>query len=623
MELQGAAAVRPSEVTRLHRWASAASRWVRDRLGRRRASWEVAGLALIVLFPTLWSGLAIDDLFQRFVVEGKLSTLDQRLDLFDVVSRSPAQRARFEELGVYPWWIGPHTQVSYWRPVAAFTHFVDYSLWPRAAWLMHLENLAWYAALILLCAAMYRRFITVPWIAGFATAYYAFDPAHGYPAAWVANRNALMSTFFGVLCILAHDRWRTARRLWFGFLAWAAFGLALLSAEAGVAIAGYIIAYAIFFEGRGSPNPRSLRGRALSVVPYAVLVVAWRVAYRALGHGAVGSGANLDPLTDRAAFLANSLQSGPLLLASDVLAVPAEVLLTHPGWTTTAIVASIAALAFVGYAALPLLRADASARFLAAGAVLSASPFGGTFPSDRYLFWAGLGLMGVVAQLVGGLFGERTGPANAVRYAVCCACLFVRGLVSPALFQLSTTGPGLIEDDFERMVETIPRGPKFTEQTVVILNAPIDLFQSCLPLVAMAKRQPSPAHMYMLYAGADPVIVTRTAADTLEERVAGGWFSRFADRLFRSTPLQPGETVHLAAMSAHVESLTREGRPGAVRFQFPTAIDDSSLLLLSWGPHGFERVTPPGLGDQLTVAPAPLIMSEILRPHLRERAVED
>jgi hypothetical protein len=508
--------------------------------------------------------------------------------------------------------------------LAALTHFVDYSLWPRAAWLMHIENLAWYAALVLACAALYRRFITVPWIAGFATAYYAFDHAHAYPAAWVANRNALMSTFFGVLSILAHDRWRTRRRLGFGVLAWTAFGLALLSAEAGLAIAGYILAYAVFFERSQPQGARRIDvPRALSVAPYAVLAVLWRIAYRALGHGAVGSGANLDPFTDGPAFLAHALQTGPLLLASDIAGVPAEVLLVHPRWTIAAVFGAIASLALLGYAALPLLRTERSTRFFVAGAVLSASPFGGTFPSGRYLFWAGLGIMGVVAQLVGGLFGERKGRANPVRYAFACSCVFVRGVVSPALFSLQTAGPGIVEESFERMVETIPRGPDFTGQTVVILNAPLDVIESCVPLVAFAKGQPAPAHMYMLYAGADPVTVTRTAPDVLEERVPDGWLSRFADRLYRDSPLQRGDTVHLAAMSAQVVSLTPEGHPAVVSFQFPTAIDDPSLLLLAWGAHGFERVAPPAPGARVTLPPPPLLPADALRPHVLERAMED
>ena len=47
------------------------------------------------------------------------------------------------------------------------------------------------------------------------------------------------------------------------------------------------------------------------------------------------------------------------------------------------------------------------------------------------------------------------------------------------------------------------------------------------------------------------------------------------DRLFRSRPLALGETVALAAMSAHVASLTVDGRPASVDFTFPAALDDA------------------------------------------------
>jgi hypothetical protein len=607
-----------------HPLVPAVSRWVRERLARPRASWWLAGLALIVLLPTLWSGLVIDDFFQRLIVEGRLSSRLGRLDLFELVSSSPTQRAHFEELGIYPWWIGPHTQISYWRPLAALTHLIDYSLWPRAAWLMHLENLAWYAALVLACAALYRRFISVPWVAGFAAAYYAFDHAHAYPAAWVANRNALMSTFFGVLSLLAHDRWRTRRRLPFGVLAWAAFACALLSAEAGVAIVGYTAAYALCFERNEALSlARDARKRLLSLVPYAAVMGTWRLTYHALGHGVVGSGINMDPLTDGAGFLALAFRSGPLLLASDVIGLPPDILFTHPEWTTAAALGALIPLALLGYAALPLLRSDRSARFFVAGSILSTFAFGGTFPSDRYLFWVGLGVMGIVAQLVGGVFGESAGPTNAVRYAVCCACIVLRGVVSPAVFPLRTAAPGLVEDDFEQMVETIPRGPDFADQTVVLLNAPLDAFESVLPFVAMGRGEPAPAHMYMLYAGRDHVTVTRTAPNVLEERVEAGWFSRFTDRLYRNTPLRLGDTIPLAAMSARVESLTGEGRPSAVEFTFPTNLDDRSLVFLSWGPRGFERVTPPAAGAHLTVDAAPFLVSDLFRPRIRERAMEE
>ncbi len=43
------------------------------------------------------------------------------------------------------------------------------------------------------------KFIGVPWVAGLAGLLFALDDAHGLPAGWIANRNALIAGFFGVL----------------------------------------------------------------------------------------------------------------------------------------------------------------------------------------------------------------------------------------------------------------------------------------------------------------------------------------------------------------------------------------------------------------------------------------
>jgi hypothetical protein len=596
-------------------WAAALAARIRARLSRRHAHHEVAGLSLVLLLPTIWSGLAIDDFFHRLVVAGKLAPI-ARLDVFDFISSDPAQRARFLESGIYPWWMGARTQVNYWRPVAALTHFIDYASWPHAAWLMHVENLAWYGGLVLACAALYRRFIASPWVATLATAFYALDQAHACPAAWVANRGAIMSTLFGVLAIVAHDRWRMRGQRVCALVAPAAFALALGSAEAGVAIAGYLLAYALIIDW---DTPRR---RALSLVPYVIVGGLWRALYRGLGHGAVASGANLDPLLDRGAFFVHALQAGPVLLASGVTGIPAEAMFEHPEWTAAAAVGAVALLAGLGYAALPLLRRDAATRFFAVGAAASVVPLGGTFPSDRYLFWVGVGVMAVVARLVAWAFAEGPSRATPLRYGVACACLLLRGVVSPLAFPLRAAGPGLLEDDFERTLETIPRGPGFEDRTVVVLSAPSDLFSVCLPVVAMGRGLAAPAHMYTLYAGPDEVAVTRVDRTTLEVKSRRGWLARFTDRIFRGDPQHAGDQVHLAAMNAEVESVTADGRADAARFRFGHDVDDPSIVFLRWGAHGFESVEPPSPGATVTLPAAPLFLADVMRPHVRHRPMD-
>jgi hypothetical protein len=585
-------------------------------LASPRSAWKISGIVALILAPTLWSGLVTDDVFQRMVVERKFEEPFRRFDLFNLISSDPIQRARAQELGVYPWWLGKHTQVSYWRPFAALTHVIDYTLWPHAAWLMHLENLVLYAGLILASSALYRRFIRAPWIAGLATAFYALDYAHAYPAAWIANRNAFMSTLFGVLSLLAHHRWRSERRLVFGVLGCGAFTLALLSAEAGLAIFGYTIAYTVFLDGEG---PK----RALSLAPYVVIIGVWRIAYRALGHGVIDSSMHLDPLINGWAFWAHAIQATPLLLASSVVAIPADPLFGHPGLTVAGAVAATFTIALFGYALGPSIRRDAATQFFAAGAVMSALPLSGSFPIDRYLFWSGLGVMGLLAQLTGGVFGARDGRSpNRVRWAVCCVCLGLRGVVSPALFPIRAATAGILEDECERLMLAVPRGPDTPNQTMVIINPPVDVFASSLALMAVAKHETIPAHTYILYAGTHDVTLSRTGSRALEARSESGWLAEDPDRAFRNVPFRLGETVDLAEMTAVVQNLTSDGRPNAVEFSFAKNLDDPELVFLAWKSDGFERVVLPPKGT-MTVPAARVSVREALRPHVRKRAIEN
>ncbi len=580
------------------------------------APYHIAGIAFLVLLPTLGGGLVVDDLLHRLIAKRGLGVaLDH---MFDFVSLRPDLRARFMELGLYDWWIGSDTKVSYFRPLAALTHFVDYTWWPHSAWLMHLENLAWYAAVVVAAAAFYRRLVRPAWVAGLAAALYAFDHSHAGPVAWIANRNALMSVLFGILSLIAHDRWRRDRRRAFAFLGSSFLSLALLSAEAGVAVVGYTFAYALFID-------RDSRARrAWSLAPSVAVTVVWRCVYARLGHGIAGSGVSFDPLTDTGAFLQRALYSTPLLVASDVVGVPADLLIARGQWIGIAACAAILLLCLFLRALAPLLRTSHTARFLATGAIMSVAPFGATFPSDRYLFWVGLGVMGLIAQLVGALTRSRDRtPLDVVGRLVCVTCVLLRGVISPLAFPLRAAGPVLLHDEYERVAASLPDGPLVPRQTIVVINSPFDLISTFLPIIRLAKGGPTPAHFYTLYSGADSVSVTRTSEQTIEVRSTRGWLPDVTDRTFRRTPFRVGDTVDLARMRADVRGVTTDGRPDVVRFSFPDGLDDPSLVFLVWGSNGLEPFALPRTGASADVQAAPLVLAGALRPRLRTRALEN
>ncbi len=591
--------------------------WVRRWLAGPLLRYQVAAITFVVLVPTLWSGLSMDDFAQRLVVEQRPPALRAPLDLFNLVSPRPELRAPMRELGSYFWWIGEDTKIDYWRPLASLTHYVDYSLWPRWAWLMHLENLAWYAALVVACGVFYRRFVAVAWIAGLATALYAFDQFHAAPIAWIANRNALMSTLFGVLSVLAHDGWRRGRRPGLAFAAPLLFALALLSAEGGVAILGYTVAYAACMD-RG---PRWQR--VLSIAPSVLIVVAWRVVYASLGHGIAGSGVIADPFVNPGLFALRAAQSIPVQIMSTLFDVSVDSVMNYPGALVAMGIAAITMLAGAGYALAPLLRRDETARFFAAGLVLSALPLGSTVPTDRYLFWVGLGSMGLIAKVAEALDDPTAEVPKRRSWAWAYGLLlFGHCVLSPMTFPFRATGPALVQYQADRIAATLPEGPDTAQQTVVVLNAPFDILAGMLPILRVAKREPVPAHLYFLYTGTENITVSRTDANTLDIRSKRGWLYNIGNRGGRSAPFRIGESVELAQMRTEVRGLTTDARPDDVRFSFLSNLDDPSLIFMVWGSHGLERRAPPPVGGEMTVPKAPLFETAVLIPRLPQKAME-
>src|SRR3972149_6642713 len=93
-----------------------------------------------------------------------------------------------------------------------------------------------------------RRVGGAVWVAGLAGLLYVLDETNYFPVAFVANRNAVIALFFGLLAVLMHDKWRRESSIGGAVLACMFLALSLLSAEAGVATVAYNGAYALVFE---------------------------------------------------------------------------------------------------------------------------------------------------------------------------------------------------------------------------------------------------------------------------------------------------------------------------------------------------------------------------------------
>lgn len=410
-------------------------------LASPRAALLVPLAGALLTLPSITNGLVMEDAALRSRARGDYGTsLAARLDLFSFWPADSAERARLRDAGLFPWFAGHDLHIEFWRPLSAAFHVVDFTLLDRWPWLMHLESIALYAALIALAGAIYRRLLAVP-VAMLAALLFAFDQSHGIPVGWLSNRNALTATAFGFAAILAHDGWRCAGRRIGAWLGPTAFALALLSGESGLGTLAYLIAHALTLD----PSPRTKR--ALALLPYATIVIAWRSVYRCLGYGAEGTGFYFDPISSPAEYLL-ALPGRVMALLLGQLAVPPAGLynLVPPAGKGAIVAVAILFIAYVTRALAPKLRASAQTRFFALGMVLSLAPVVATFPDNRLLLFAGLGAFGVVAAVIGDLRAPI--PVDTPR-ALRRIWIAVHFFLAPLLLPITSLAMALLARRFE------------------------------------------------------------------------------------------------------------------------------------------------------------------------------
>lgn len=543
---------------------------------------------MTLVLPSLGAGLQLDDYLLRSTIHAAPDTGTAINHLFVFMDGDARHARQLMDSGAFPWWALPEGQVAFWRPLAALTHWLDFRGWPTALALMHAQNILWFGALIFAVAAFYRQLIPNAWVAGLAALLYAVDDAHGFAVGWLSNRNALMATFFGVLALSAHHRWRRASGRVGALVSPLLLAFGLLSAEAALATLAYLIAYALFLE-RG-PTLK----RILSLLPYAFVILLWRLAYQRLGFSAWGT-AYVDPARESLRYLQALIERGPILMLAQWATPPAELYPYLGGdaarlWWWVALAGLIA----LTLGVLPLLRRDATARFWALGMSLSVLPSASSLPANRLLFFVGLGAMGLLAQWL----ASRQLPSFVFH-------LFVglHLILAPLLLPFTAFSPAWL-GNIEPSLNSLPTDNNFASQTAVIVNAPGFFHTSYLADVRAFNGLPVPVRVRYLAPGLAATRLTRADSRTLVVHPTGGYLTGF-DTVFRGDgqPLQLNELIELAGMTITIVEVTPDHRPATVSFQFETPLEDQSLRWFQWQAGRYAPFTPPAIGETVTLPP--------------------
>ena len=606
-------------------------------LESKHLPWVLGAVAVVVMLPALKTGLMMDDLIQRVVQlkpsqippglyrtgavpddTGKLSTV-----LFETFG-FPRDREHWKagkNYGILPWWLSDETRCSLWRPFTAFTHWLDYRLFPDSPILMHAHNIVWFAAIVFLSAVIYRKIIGPTWIAGLAAMMFVLDSNTYFPVMFVANRGFIVALCFGLLCFYMHHKWRTENSASAALLSAVFFSLSLLSNEAGVSTFAFVLAYALVLD------KASLSKRLLSLLPAILIIIIWRIVYQSLGYGISGLGeAYLDPGYEPLKFLFYLPIYITVVIAGQFSSLPPEIMMAFNfHWCKNifllyAVFAAAAILLFV-----PLIRKNILARFWLAAMIFAAVPIVAAPMSKNFGFVA-IGAFGLIAVFTDDLIKNQSRlPAS--RFYRCpagvfCIILLIAHIPLAAFSRYAA--PKAVFAAFGKMANTagFNKVPLSSDSSVVIVNAPCQLSISVMPFNAAYYGRAIPQSIHALASAYTALEIKRIDDKTLvitsketniftSNQSSPLHFSHFFaifDKLFVSGKMfEKSRRFVLEGMTVEALILDKNNLPKELAFTFDVPLEHKKWLQFNWKTFSYEPFNLPAVGGIVTTQGPPAV----------------
>ena len=603
--------------------------------------------AILVMLPALKTGLFWDDLPQR-AIELRPSQLPARIHEIGVPLSSgsfstvlnglfhyldPNGVAMAKNYGIVPWWTPDHVNVrlALWRPVTAFTHWLDYRLFPDSPMPMHAENIACFAAIVFLITIVYRKVMGMGWAAGLAALLFLLDYNTYFPVMYVANRGFMLSLLFGLSCFYEHHQWRSTKSTSGCVLSALFLSLSLLADEAGASTFAFILAYALVLE------PGALRNRALTILPSILVIVLWRTIYILSGFGVFHLGIYIDPVNEPLSFARVVIPRALVLLGGQLTGVAPEILLTvnpllQPKVTAFFCVLAVAALAVF----LPWVRRDKMAAFWFTVMLLAVIPAATVVPMSKNLGFVAVGAYGLIASFVAGLIARPAPPSSPVRdYGainrlpewltyrilawIACVLLIlihVPGAIAGRVVAVKATAHVLWGMNG---LGDIGDWPNIENENVIVVNPPSVLAFISAPFYKAYHHQPLPRTLRALVPGCTSFDVQRTDDKTLVIQsktpniffcdnfgpVRGAYVASACDRfLLAGAKCKKGARYDLSGLTVEVLESDVSGLPSRVAFRFDTSLDspDFHWLRFDWQTKSYQPFKIPAIGQSVTLS---------------------
>lgn len=619
----------------LHSVGTITKRFIKSR----HLPWVLSIIAVIMMLPALKTGLVMDDIIQRipqiepsqippdlhrtgFVPDntGQLSTV-----LFETFG-FPRDRTRHEMLrdyGIAPWWIPAEAKISLWRPFTAFTHWLDYRLFPDSPVLMHAHNIAWFAFVVFLVTFIYRRLIGPTAIAALAALMFVLDKNTYFPVMFVANRGFIVALCLGLICFYMHHKWRSTKSNSAAVLSVIFFSLSLLSNEAGVSTFAFILAYALVLDNASWPK------RLLSLLPAIMVIIVWRIIYQSLGYGISGIGAAyLDPGYEPLKFLYHMPGYGIAVIAGQLSATPPDVSLGiavkyYP--IITIFYISFTVLAIILF--LPTIRRNSLARFWFAVMIFAAIPVVAA-PAGKNFGFVSIGAFGFIAVFAEDLLKKRNWLPQSHFYKypawAFCIILLIAHIPLAAVSKITTSKIA------HSMIGALanPAGLSnvslSNDSKVVVVNAPCQLSVCAMSFNESYYGRPIPEFMRALAFAYTALEIERIDEKTLlvrskEDNIFTAdqssplhFAHAFAvcDQLFTDSRMfQKNRKYILDGMTVEIKAMDEKNLPKELTFTFDTPLEHEKFrwLQFNWDSFTYEPFNLPKLGQTVVTDGPPVV----------------
>ncbi|CBL45113.1 Hypothetical protein HDN1F_15300 [gamma proteobacterium HdN1] len=608
--------------------------WLQSPRARVAAVLGFFILVLLTHYPFNDRAFSTDDYLQRVSLVGSAElaekgftqadpnrNLAQRLrDTFQFFSDQSGSLQAQRDYGNMSWWTVQDGMMQPFRPLAALTHWIDYKLWPNDRSMMQVHSLVYFVFFAFAALMLYQRLAPNWPIALLAASLIVFDYSMSLNFNWLAARNAYLSPAFGILCLLFYIRWREDEQVRYWHASIACFGAALLTAEAGLAIAGYLGAYALLMDRRGW-----LRG-LVALWPFVVIVLVWRAVYSKLGFGASGIGLYLDPGRNLGDMLSQILEVFPTIVTSLATGFDALITAVDVQWRPW-LVASCWAISLLGvYIIRNLLMESREARFLVLGSIFAAVPQCALLSAGaRTGTFAAIGFFFVLALIIARLLSRGASRTRRVTGGALVAFHLVLPIIAMSVTEMHLL-PTVSASASN--YTAAPKANNLEDHSVVYITGESATRMYYLPYFWDAEGDELPKRMQVLAPGLSAVYLTRTCERTLELHSPAGFVLnqdspllqedleiapgiskqnaiRMIDGLLTNPADEPhlGETYRNANMAVTVKEITFDGRVTKVSITMlgEEPLEKKYWQYFDWKKDRYEAVPAPVIGQTIYI----------------------